>query len=503
LRALQFNDLRIPLRQHHLSYPSGMHPKREPMSGVDLAWLRMERTTNPMAIVGVLICRDRLRREALLELLRERLLRFERFRLRPVHDALGSYWQADENFDLDAHLQTLVLPARAGQRQLEAAVGELASTQLDPQRPLWQMHLVERYRKGSVLIARFHHCYADGIALLEVFASLTDPNRHGAPVMQPIEPAADDDPAWRALPFAATAAATLARVQGIGQSALDLLGSSLHALAHPEQTLAATQQIGAAGAELAALSMLGNDPATPLKAPLGKRKQIAWADPLPLREIKTIAGALGCTINDVLLSCVAGALGAHLASVGHPIDGLTVRALVPVNLRTAGGAATLGNHFGLVFVELPLGERNPLARVYAVHQHMEQLKHSSQAAASLWLLTALGALPGAMEERSIELFTGKASLVISNVPGPRQTRYIAGARIDRQFFWVPQAGSIGLGISLFSYDDAVHCGVMSDRNLIAEPRRLAERFGKEFEQLLLTVIAGPLSSAGDAGHAPV
>ena len=165
-------------------------------------------------------------------------------------------------------------------------MSKLASTPLDRSNPMWQMHLAERYGKGSVLIARFHHCYADGMALLAIFATLTDPLTDAAAAVEPIA-ATEHDPMWRSLPFAATAVATVARVQGVGQSALDLLGSSLHAIAHPEQTLAATKELGAAAAEIAAITLLPDDPRGPLKGRLGRRKQVAWAKPLPLREIKT------------------------------------------------------------------------------------------------------------------------------------------------------------------------------------------------------------------------
>ena len=144
------------------------------MRGVDMAWLRMERATNPMTIVGVLILSGRVGHRELSALVQERLLRFARFRELPVHDALGTHWRTDPHFKLDAHVRRLKLPPRAGQTQLEAAASKLASTQLDPRRPLWQIHVVEHYRKGSVLIARFHHCYADGIALMRVLLSLTD-----------------------------------------------------------------------------------------------------------------------------------------------------------------------------------------------------------------------------------------------------------------------------------------------------------------------------------------
>jgi WS/DGAT/MGAT family acyltransferase len=223
---------------------------------------------------------------------------------------------------------------------------------------------------------------------------------------------------------------------------------------------------------------------------LGVRKQAAWADPLSFDDVKAVAKAFSCTINDVLLASAAGALGLHLRERGADLDGTTIRALVPVNLRPPTAEPSLGNHFGLVFANLPVGERNPLARLYAVHQDMERLKHSPQAVLAYWLLFAMGALPAAFEERSVDLLTSKASVVISNVPGPRAPLYVAGARIDQQFFWVPQSGRIGVGVSMLTYAGMVHFGVIADRNLIADPRSVAASFATAFEELRSVVIHG-------------
>jgi WS/DGAT/MGAT family acyltransferase len=472
---------------------------RESMSGADLAWLRMERPTNPMMVVAVLILGARLQRGTVRALLQERLLRFERFRQLPVHDALGTHWQTAEDFDLDAHLHCLRLPPRAGQAQLEAAAGRLASKQLDPHHPMWQIHLVERYRRGSAIIARFHHCYADGIALMRVLLSLTD----SAPVASSAGPnkaradgsPRESNPLALLEPLTALFGSAVATLLDIGQSATGLVGASLNMLAHPDRAAALAQQVATASSELATITLLPPDPKTPLKRRLSGHKQVAWAPPLPLQEIKTVAQALGCTINDVLLATAAGALGAHLRQRGIATDGMALRALVPVNLRPAAELPRLGNEFGLVFAGLPVGEHNPVARLYAVHYDMERLKHSSQALVALWLLTALGMVPGVVEDRAIELFTSKASVVVSNVPGPRAPLYLAGARIEEQFFWVPQAGHIGVGISLLTYDGRVHFGVVADRNLIPAPAEVARRFPEEFEKLLLQVLSGSLAAA--------
>lgn len=475
----------------------------ESISPVDLAWLRMDRPTNPMVILGVLILGEPLSQARLKSVLARRLLAFERFMDRPVCDALSGHWQRDEQFRLDAHLRPLKLPPRAGQAQLQAAASRLASTPLNPARPLWQFHLVEHYGKGSALIGRIHHCYGDGVALMRVLQSLTS----AAPEDSASVPSPDIKRTNNALAGPLSLFAPIANALGSAselaqravQTTADVVSASLQALAHPTQAAALVQRATDATQELAKIALLPADPPTPLKGELSRHKQVSWAEPLSFAEVRTVAHALDCSINDVLLATVAGALGSYLESRGTQIDSMTLRALVPVNLRPPDQAPRLGNEFGLVFASLPVGERHPLARLYAVHRDMEALKHSSQAIVAFWLLTAMGLLPGVVEQQAIELFTTKASAVISNVPGPRSPLYVAGARIERQFFWVPQAGSIGVGVSLLTYDGGVHFGLLADRHLIPHPEQITARFAVEFERLLLHVLTGTL--VAESGHA--
>ncbi len=459
-------------------------PPREPMSAIDLAWLRMERPTNPMTIVGVLTLASRVRFEDIRALIESRLLSFARFRSLPQPGLTDTHWEADPNFDLDAHLQRLVLPPGAKRPALEAAVSELASNALDPHHPLWQIHVVERYRHGSAVIARFHHCYADGMALLRVMESLTD---NVQPSIRSSGDATSATAGWLShLPLFGPA---WSLIQQLGGGVLDAASTSLHALAHPQETTALAQQAAGAVAELARIATLREDPATPLRRPLSTRKHVAWTEPLPLDEIKTIAHVLDCTVNDVLLSTVAGAFGRHLRQQGFDTNGVAIRGLVPVNMRSAAAEPVLGNRFGLVFANLPLGELNPVARVIAVHEDMERLKSSSQPLMSLWLLASLGLLPTAIEEQAIDLFTTKATVVISNVPGVQHPLRLADTRIDQQLFWVPQAGHIGVGVSLFTYDGSLTFGVMADRNVLPDPAELVDAFTTELEELLLCVIS--------------
>ena len=250
-------------------------------------------------------------------------------------------------------------------------------------------------------------------------------------------------------------------------------------------------------AELAKLATMGQDSPTRFKGKPGTAKRVAWADPIPLDEVKTVGRALGASINDVLLSCVAGALASYLRDKGDDTDGVTLRALVPVNLRPMERAYKLGNQFGLVFLELPIGMENPVARLYAVRENMRSLRGSYQPVLALGILAAMGAGPKLLQDTLLTILARNASAVMTNVPGPQQPLWLAGARIDGLMFWVPQSGDIGVGVSIISYDGKVQFGLITDRGFCPDPARVIERFGGEFEKLVLTALMCPWGHSGD------
>ena len=207
--------------------------------------------------------------------------------------------------------------------------------------------------------------------------------------------------------------------------------------------------------------------------------------------MKTIGRVLGCTVNDVLIATLAGALGQHLQTLGETTQGLTLRAAVPVDLRSAESQDDpLGNRFGLVYVDLPVGVRHPLERLYRVQAAMRTLKGSEQALLTYGLLATVGSLPRPVEDVVMDLFSAKASLVASNLRGPRTALSIQGAALRQLLFWVPQSGSIGLGVSMLSYHGRVHFGVMADRQIMPHPAELITRIRAAFEQLVLLVLLG-------------
>jgi diacylglycerol O-acyltransferase len=196
-------------------------------------------------------------------------------------------------------------------------------------------------------------------------------------------------------------------------------------------------------------------------------------------------------VNDVLLSSVAGALRSYLTRHGDDVTGVSIRALVPVNLRPPEKAWKLGNRFGLVFLDLPIGIENPVERVYAVRANMLALKGSYQPILALGILAAMGAGPKLLQDQLLAVLARNATAVMTNVPGPQQPLYLCGAAIDSLMFWVPQSGDIGMGVSILSYNNEVQFGVVTDRGLCPDPGRVIERFVPEFEKLLLATLLAP------------
>ena len=470
--------------------------RREKISAVDTAWLRMDRPGNLMMICGVMFFRQRVDFARLRGVIEKRWLQFGRFYQRPVQSAAAAFWETDDKFDLDQHVVHVALPGKAGKKELQTLVSRLAATPLNAAHPLWQFHLVEDVDGGSALIARIHHCYADGIALVQVILSMTDSAENGPPAMstppgRKRRPAGEDNALGE---LSQPLADALGLARKVGAALIDN-GSEL--LQHPQKAIALAEQVGSLTGEIAKLALMGQDSPTRFKGTPGVAKRVAWAEPLPLDEVKTICRALGASVNDVLLSCVAGALREYLVGKGDATDGVMMRALVPINLRPLDKAYKLGNQFGVVFLDLPIGIENPVERVYAVRANMRSLKGSFQPVLTLGLLAAAGAGPKMVQDQLIVVLARNATAVMTNVPGPQQPLYMAGRKIDRFMFWVPQSGNIGMGVSILSYNGEVQFGLITDRGLVPDPERVIAHFGPEFEKLVLTTLLSPWPRTGD------
>jgi len=484
-------------------------PVHERMSKVDTAWLRMDSASNLMMILGVWILKPAVRYLDACQRIEERLLKYPRFGQKVVQDATGASWVTDTSFDIRRHVLREKLGPLAKnhpQQALQARLAELALQPLDPRYPLWDFRLVEHYQGGSALLVRIHHCIADGLALIAVIQSLVDGGHE--PPRQLSKPS--QGTSWE------TAEEWLSHTviepfTGAAVKALDVAGDSAAqafvAIGQPktlfDKWMVKGLDKGVSGsAELAkmayqvlrdgaALALMPDDSPTRLKGTPGHAKRVAWCQPIPLDDVRAVSKVLHCSINDVLLACVAGAIGQYLRAQGDVVEGKEIRAMVPVNLRPMAQAYQLGNQFGLAPVVLPIGMAHPLARVFEVRRRMTALKGSMQPLLSYALLAVAGMVVKSAQDAMLSLFSKKTTAVMTNVPGPRDKLKFCGSTLEQPLVWVPQSGSVGLGVSILSYGGGVQFGIISDTTLCPDPQAIIDQFEPEFDKLRLLTLMLP------------
>jgi diacylglycerol O-acyltransferase / wax synthase len=460
----------------------------ERMNPVDAAWLQLEEPTSLMVITAVLWFDEPVDFERLSRRVAERLVEpHPRFRQRAVPGGLlnAPRWEDAPDFRLEAHLRRTWLPPPADASALAPHVGASMSTPLDASRPLWELHLFEGYGAGSALLVRVHHAIADGIALGRVLLSLTDVSAEGGRASARFQEPGPEAGTWRRLWRGAV------RVADSTQAALKRGGELW---AEPIQLMDLAVEGVRGASALSRLLSLSHEPPSPFTGRLGTTKRVAWSRPVPLERVREIGHGTGSTANDVLMAVLAGMLRRYVSARAQPPEDL--RAVVPVNLRSMHEPLprTLGNRFGVVFLALPLALEEPVARLWELKRRMDALKHSPEAALVFGMLTAAGLAPAPVERAAVELMRRKFSLVLSNVPGPKRPVYLAGARLSGMAFWVPMAGRLGLGLSLFSYAGHVTLGVAVDAGLVPEPGELVAEFEAELDALAQAV--------RDVAHAP-
>lgn len=468
-----------------------------PLTGVDIAWLRMDSPTNLMIINAMIITED-MEFKDFRNTIVNRFLRFPRFLTRPAQVSGEYVWEKDPYFDISNHVKQVALPGLADKQALQSYLADQVSVPFDDSKPLWQIFFVDNYIDGKAIILRVHHCYADGLALISVFNSITDGSANVAPFT--VAQAASNEespvehnyewPKYQRLIDSATE-----RAERYAKLAKKLSGEGVNILRDQEAMRGIVGDGVRAAAELAQLATMPADPKRTFKGKLGVRKTCAWSDPVSFDKFHGIAKVVGCKINDLLLSCVAGAFREELIRAGEELDGRRVHVTLPVNIRplektdVSENPDDLGNQFGTVFAGLPVDIENPLERVYKIKHDMIALKQSLQPALSYGILYASGMLPKSIQNALTESFGNKTSAVLSNVPGPREPRYIAGSRIKEQMFWVPQTGDLGIGLSIISYGGQIQFGIVGDARILPNPERIVAQFVSQIELHRTDIVA--------------
>ncbi|GAA3230585.1 wax ester/triacylglycerol synthase family O-acyltransferase [Pseudonocardia petroleophila] len=460
------------------------------LSPLDASFLYAEHDTAAMHVGGVMTFepREGFDVDALVALIGQRLGLVPRYRqkVREVPGRLGlPVWVDDPEFDLAYHVRRSALAAPGTEEVLHELVGRLLSRQLDRSRPLWEIYLVEGLADGRLaVVTKTHHAMVDGLASVDIGAVLLD--------LTP-EPRATPDDDWRparepwGLELAASAVIdTLRRPQ----LALDVTGRILGDVRYAATAIGRTVEAALDTGRTAARTR----PVHPLNAVTGSQRRYGTAR-TPLADHRAVRRAHGGTVNDVVLAVVAGALRSWMISRGEPLThGTTVRALVPVSVRARSGTAgtgSAGNSISAYFVDLPVAEEDPVARLSAVRGAMEAHKRGGRAVGAARLIGLVGLAPPVVHSLAARLTSQYSSqlynVLITNVPGPPRPLYALGARMIDMFPVVPLAGGQAVAIGVTSYDGAMHYGLTADRDAMPDVAVLAGALRDALAELVATV----------------
>jgi WS/DGAT/MGAT family acyltransferase len=386
-----------------------------------------------------------------------------------LHDPV---WVDDPQFDIVRHVRRVPLADPGGPAELRALAGGLLSVPLDRRRPLWRIYLIDGLRdRRFAIVGQAHHALVDGIAAVEVAQLLLD-----------AEPAAP-----RALPRRWTPARTPGLLDRALASAGErarvgrTLGSlALRALADPATVGEGIAELRRIGSALSAIGTAA--PPTLLNRPIGPVRSVAFAD-LSLEAAKDVGRRAGATVNDVLLATAALALGRHLRHAGqsHP----WLRVLVPVSTRAPRSCGELGNRISVVFVELPIGQRDPRAALQAVCAQTREHKRADVAGGLDGVLRAAALAPAQLRDALAWLVTRPQTFnaVVSNIPGPKQPLYLLGRPVRAAYPAVPLVQGHGLSIGVLSYCGVLHVGLYAHPGVVPEVIEVARDLTSSFDAL--------------------
>lgn len=471
----------------------------ERLSAQDSSFVIWERRETPMHVGAVGLFEARPLRTAdggidadrIAKHVESRLHLLPHYRKRLASLPIGGHpvWVDDASFDLRRHLRRAALPRPGTETELKEVVAQILTARLDRDHPLWEMWVVEGLdRDRFALVTKVHHCMVDGVAGMNLLTLLMSP-----------EPSADAEPAPEWTPEPAPGWLDYVRgeaARGLHDARAIARRAASAALA-PRETLA---NVGSAASALADALEAGLRWAvsTRINHPIGPHRRLEWLS-LDLARAKQVKERLGGTLNDVVLTTVAGALHRFLADDAEWQARFDYRVVVPVNLRRPGDSRAGGNHVSAHFLSLPVGESDPLRRHRRVRRATARMKRT-RAAEGIDLLTRaadrFAAVPLLRVGGRVIAWLRPYNLIVTNVPGPSFPLYVLGARLEALYPVLPLFEAQGLGVAVLSYHGRLGVGLIGDRELVPDLAALRDAFEEVFEELVAS--AGVESGAGSA-----
>ena len=455
----------------------------ERLSAQDYSFLAFERPSIPMHVAATQIFEagplktadggidvDAIKRaiESLLHLIpryRQRLLWI------PIEN--HPVWVDDRHFNLGYHIRHTALPRPGRAEQLKRLCARIMAQQLDRSRPLWETWVVEGLEGDRfAMINKIHHCMIDGVSGVDLAQILLSPM-----------PDYDIGESPRYIPRSAPSPSDL------------LVESVLHHLSLPFQAARGFREFRRHTEDLsheiwvraqAVTELLGwaVRPASgsPLNGRVGPHRRFDWLT-MPLADFKAVSKALGCTVNDLVLATVAGAVREFLMSRHvHPGE-IDFRVAAPVSVRRDEERGKLGNRVSSWIVQLPVGEPDARKRLEAIHRSTQDLKTSKQALGVQMMMAIAEWTPSVLLSLGARAASGPINMVVTNVPGPQLPLYMLGAKLLELYPQVPLMENTGLGVALFSYNGRMCWGFNADYELVPDLRSFVKAIDSAFAEL--------------------
>src|SRR3954452_10395528 len=452
------------------------------LTAVDASFLAQEGPASHMHIGGLVICEGPPPgHEEILDHIRTRLHLVPRYRQRLAQPPLETgrpLWADDPTFNLEYHVRQTALPAPGDEGQLMRLVARIMSQQLDRSKPLWEMWVIEGLEDGGfALISKTHHALIDGVSGIDLATAMFDLS----PV--PAEPPHPDEP-WQPHPEPSGAELVAGGAIGLARVAAGAVAGAISFVRRPTATLRVVTE-AAEGLGEVAWAGLNPAPATPLNVEIGPHRRYCVVRN-QLEDFKEVKNAFGGTVNDVVLTVVAGALRDWLHARGVRTEGLELRALVPVSTRASDERHALGNRITVMRGPLPVYIADPIARLRAVKAAMDGLKESKQAVGAEVLTGVQSFAPPTIlaQASRLNFSTRLFNLIVTNVPGPQVPLYVRGREMADVFpvAFLPKSHS--LAVAIMSYNGQMNFGLLGDYDALPDIDRIADGIEASLAELL-------------------
>jgi WS/DGAT/MGAT family acyltransferase len=450
------------------------------LSGLDSSFLHLERNGAHMHVGSVLVFEGEAPAyDEFVSALERRLHLVPRYRQKLARPPLGQarpVWVDDTHFNAAYHIRHTALPAPAGEEELRRMAGRVFSLPLDRAKPLWELWLVERVGEDRfALISKTHHALVDGVSGVDIATVLFD--------LEPDPPQPDPPPAWYPRPEPSPASLLAGSVTELLSAPVDALRIAGEAVTKPERAIA---EVGRAVSGIAAMAAAGlaGVPSSPINGPIGPHRRFAWVD-AELQRFKAIKGALGGTVNDVVLAVVTGALREHVIRRGRDTEGLELKAMVPISIRADTERGALGNRVAAMYAPLPVYSADPLERFRIVHEAMGDLKQSGQAVGAEVLTRLAGFAAPTVLDQAARLASRQRffNVVVTNVPGPQFPLYLMGRKLLALYPEVPLTQGQQLCIGILSYNGRLGFGLLSDFDALPDLDQVAADLEHAIDEL--------------------